>query len=60
MIKSTAKDNIIQDNNLHITLKATTDKYISLLFDVIQNKDRDWDKWFKIAGILKTLSEKEG
>ena len=33
--------------------KSTSDKHVSLLFHVIQNKDRDWDKWFKIAGILK-------
>ena len=42
--------------NINVTpppLQAENDKYVSLLFNIIQNKKRDWDNWFKIAGILK-------
>ena len=49
VIKRTA----LPKKKLPITLKTITDKYLSLLFDIIQNKKCDWDKWFKIAGILK-------
>lgn len=55
------KQDIVKTDNLKSESKEMTDKYIDLLFNVIDNKKDskgcpmiDWDEWFQIAGILKS------